>query len=240
MMFYSRKMLMRFAMIAAIVIVAWTAWRRVDAVIDKWNDFYHTALGVHIIRGFFEDDSVSREFDREWEAFDQEFQGDASAAPRPRQAQRTPPASSLDDIARASDDDFDSRFEDQWQDFDADFGAARRRMQAQVPTRRHPSSHAARPAAPLEPPEDDPAYKRYEERSLVKPVPIPPTPYVAEQYAKGYYVGLWNFLWHVRAIPLVGSIVGTLLWLWWWRRRQRLARSQHAQRRVEEELDDLA
>ncbi len=238
-MFLSRRMMWRMAVIAGLVLMAWTAFRRVDAVVDKWNDFYHTALGVHIIRGFFENDSVSREFDREWDTFDRNFHRDERARPPDRRPQESP-ASPLDDIPRASDDDFDRRFSEQWQDFDSEIQAARRRMQVKVPTHRTPPSHAARPAAPVEPPEGDPEYKRYEERSLVSPVPNPPVAFVAEQYSKGYYVGLWNFLWHARVIPLVGSIVGTLFWLWWWRRRQRMLKTAQTQRRVEEELDDLA
>lgn len=74
-MYLSKAQITRLLLIAIIVIAGWSIWKRLDAVIDNYKQYYDTALGVQIIQNMWEQMSndFDRKFDMEWDNFDRKF-----------------------------------------------------------------------------------------------------------------------------------------------------------------------
>lgn len=67
-MFFSKGMITRFIIIAGIVLVLWSMWKRIDAIIDNYQKYYDVAL----INKLW--DQQSNKFNQEWAKFDRDFQ----------------------------------------------------------------------------------------------------------------------------------------------------------------------
>lgn len=72
-MFLSKTQMVRLLSMAAIVISLWSMWKRFDAIIDNWHEYYDVALGQQIIKDMFAEDK--KQFKDEWDAFNKDFNG---------------------------------------------------------------------------------------------------------------------------------------------------------------------
>lgn len=180
-------------LIALVVLLGWSVWRRLDAVFDNWHQYYDVSLGVHLIRGLMADpgpgrsESFEAEFDPEWKAI-----GPVSPEALSKQGAADPAGA-----------------------------FPHRPLPLPAPAPTDPQTSAVRPPAPVEPPDTDPDWQRYERQSLVKPVPAPPVPYQAHMWLTGYYSGLWTFMLHSGLVLLIFVPTGLALAAWYWHHRRR-------------------
>lgn len=67
-MYFSKTMIARFIMVACVVIVLWSLWKRIDAIIDNYQKYYDVALIQKIWTE--EEKKFSEKFDAAWKNFD--------------------------------------------------------------------------------------------------------------------------------------------------------------------------
>lgn len=143
-MFLSKAQLVRIAVIAIIVLFSWTVWKRLDAVIDTYKQYYDLALGVNIIQNMW--DRESEEFNKGWDSFAKDF----------------------------------SR---EWNSFSLDSGFAGR-TEKEDGDKKGQTDNRDR--------EMEKQWQEYERKAPLKPY-NKPVPMVADEWAKGFYTGFWNF-----------------------------------------------
>lgn len=66
-MLFSKTLMIRFMVVASIVVVCWSLWKRLDAIIDNYQYYYNVAL----MQKIFEEDE--KKFDKEFREFDSQF-----------------------------------------------------------------------------------------------------------------------------------------------------------------------